>query len=150
MLVRYWRQVSPDTSTPRAWPAAISAAASPQVTCTMYTLASVSSAKRTERPVASASSSSGRVCAWWIGSVWPAASARSTSTSIAQPFSQWTIVSAPRSRVCSRTWKNRSSVTMIAPLYARKTLKLQRPSSTIGSMSASVASSAWVIAMWKP
>jgi hypothetical protein len=29
-------------------------------------------------------------------------------------------------------------------------LKVQMPSSTIGSMSANVPSSAWVIAMWKP
>ncbi len=116
VLVRYCRQVSPETATPRAWPAAISSAASPQVTCTMYTLAPASSARRTERCVASASSASGRVCAWWIGSVWPAARARCTSTSMAQPFSAWTIVSAPRSRVDSSTRKKRSSVTISTPL----------------------------------
>ena len=64
MLVRYCRQVSPETCTPRAFPRAISSAASPQVTWTMKTLAFASSASRTERWVASASRISGRVWAW--------------------------------------------------------------------------------------
>ena len=109
-------QVSALTGTPRCWAAWISAAAAAQVTWTTNSDAPVYSASRAAREVASASTNSGRVSAWWIASVWPACSARLTSRSTTSPFSAWTMVSAPRSRARSSTAVIASSRVISSPL----------------------------------
>ena len=68
------------------------------------------------RFVASPSVSGGRVSACQCGSVWPAASACFTSTSIASPFSACTITSAPVAAATSIVRKSVSSSTCSAPL----------------------------------
>ncbi len=74
-------------------------------------------ARELDRPVrASPSVSGGRVRACQTGSVFPSASARLTSTSIASPFSACTITSAFVSAATSIVLKSVSSSTISAPL----------------------------------
>ncbi len=68
------------------------------------------------RFVASPSVSGGRVRACQTGSVWPAASASLTRTSIASPFSAWTMISDPLSAATRHALKSVSSSTITAPL----------------------------------
>jgi hypothetical protein len=109
-------QVSPATCAPRCCAASISAAAAAHVTWTTKSDAPVYSAMRAARPVASASTISGRVSAWWTAEVSPFASARLTSRSTMSPFSAWTMMSAPRSRARSIAAASSSSRTMSSPL----------------------------------
>jgi hypothetical protein len=71
---------------------------------------------RAARLVASASTISGRVSAWWIAEVSPLASARLTKRSTRSPFSAWIMVSAPRSRARSIVAASASSRVISSPL----------------------------------
>ena len=68
-------QVSPKIGSPRSRAARISFTDSSQVTWTTNSGRFVHSASRIARPVASPSTSGGRVDAWYFGTVLPAASA---------------------------------------------------------------------------
>jgi hypothetical protein len=80
---------------PASRAAAIGSTDSRQETWTTYSGEPATRASWIARFVASPSVSGGRVSAWYFGSVFPAASASFTSTSIASPFSACTITSAP-------------------------------------------------------
>ena len=87
--------------------------------------------------------------AWYFGSVWPAASASFTRTSIASPFSACTITSAPVSAATCIVRKSVSSSTISAPLYAMKSLYDVMPwSGSVASSSSVPPSFRSVTAMW--
>ena len=94
---RYCGQVSANTFCPVSRAAAISCSAWAADRCTTYSGAPVTWARVMARWVASASSSGGRVSPCCTGVVFPAASARATSWSIAMPFSACIMISAPLS-----------------------------------------------------
>ena len=113
---RYWVHVSPQVRQPRDRATAIGSADSRQETWTTYSGQPAMWASFTARLVASASVSGGRVAACQRGSVLPSASACLTSTSIASPFSAWTMTSAPVRAATCIVRNSVSSSTMIAPL----------------------------------
>ena len=121
-MKRYCVHVSPWMFQPASRARAIGSTDSRQETWTTYSGEPATRASCMARFVASPSVSGGRVSAWYFGSVWPAASASFTNTSIASPFSACTITSAPVSAATCIVRKSVSSSTISAPLYAMKSL----------------------------
>jgi hypothetical protein len=92
---RYCVQVSPQTARPAALARPMASIAGSHDTWTTYRGQSARWASSIARCVASPSVSGGRVRACQTGSVFPAARASRTSTSMTSPFSAWTITNAP-------------------------------------------------------
>mmetsp|Transcript_13962 Transcript_13962/g.58301 ORF Transcript_13962/g.58301 Transcript_13962/m.58301 type:complete len:228 (+) Transcript_13962:548-1231(+) len=142
---------SPMTRWPRRLAAMTSSAAPSLITCTTYSGAPANCARRSARPVASASSTLGLLSAWPAGPVTPRAIISAWPTATASPFSACTMGSAPLAAHWRRPCTSCSSFTMSAPLYARKNLNELTPSfSASSASSAATVSSQLVTAIWKP